>query len=111
METFDDNPAPGSNSEESSTKADVKPKVKQELITDHLKVEKKRKSFDRFNGTSKEELMTRSLPDRLKENLDIVFIGETFEMRGSARPPPCFFGGFRGTTHDRNAVTDAQGKL
>ena len=107
METFDDNPAPGSNSEESSTKADVKPKVKQELITDHLKVEKKRKSFDRFNGTSKEELMTRSLPDRLKENLDIVFIGE---MRGSAPPSPCFFGGFRGTTHDRNTVTDAQGK-
>ena len=57
-------------------KPDVKPRVKQELITDHLKVEKKRKPHDRFNGTSKEELMTRTLPDRLKENLDIVFIGE-----------------------------------
>ena len=57
-------------------KPEVKPRVKQELITDHLKVEKKRKPHDRFNGTSKEELMTRTLPDRLKENLDIVFIGE-----------------------------------
>jgi hypothetical protein len=54
-----------------------KPKIKQELITDHMKVEKKRKVFDRFNGTSKEELMTRTLPDRLKHGLDIVFIGKS----------------------------------
>jgi len=65
----------GAKCVETEVKGDVKPRVKQELITDHLKVEKKRKAFDRFNGTSKEELMTRSLPDRLKENLDIVFIG------------------------------------
>ena len=44
-------------------------------IVDRLKVAKKRKLVDRFNGVSKEELMGKVLPDRLKENLDIIFVG------------------------------------
>ncbi|CAI9744250.1 Hypothetical predicted protein [Octopus vulgaris] len=47
-------------------------KVKQEKITDHMPVKKKR---DRFHGMSEEEVMLRTLPDHLQPNLDIVIIG------------------------------------
>jgi hypothetical protein len=52
--------------------------VKQEFVPD-FKVEKKRRTIDRFNGTPKEELMKRSLPDIIKPGLDILIIGEKFE--------------------------------
>ena len=47
--------------------------MRQSKVTDTMK--KKRRVYDRFNGTSKEELLTRVLPDHLKENLDILIIG------------------------------------
>jgi len=47
--------------------------MRQTKVTDTMK--KKRRVYDRFNGTSKEELLTRVLPDHLKENLDILIIG------------------------------------
>ena len=47
--------------------------MRQAKVTDTMK--KKRKVYDRFNGTSKEELLTRVLPDHIKENLDILIIG------------------------------------
>ncbi|XP_036370699.1 G/T mismatch-specific thymine DNA glycosylase [Octopus sinensis] len=46
-------------------------KVKQEKITDHMPVKKKR---DRFHGMSEEEVMLRTLPDHLQPNLDIVIV-------------------------------------
>ncbi|KAM4676893.1 G/T mismatch-specific thymine DNA glycosylase isoform 2-T2 [Discoglossus pictus] len=45
---------------------------KQEKITDTFKVKRK---VDRFNGVSEAELMTKTLPDILSFNLDIVIIG------------------------------------
>ena len=39
-------------------------------------IEKERRLFARFKGVSKEELLARTLPDRLKENLDIIFVGK-----------------------------------
>ncbi|XP_072257256.1 G/T mismatch-specific thymine DNA glycosylase isoform X2 [Pyxicephalus adspersus] len=45
---------------------------KQEKITDTFKVKRK---VDRFNGVSEAELMTKTLPDILTFNLDIVIIG------------------------------------
>lgn len=61
--------------EEEENKDSITPhikKVKQEKITDHLVVKKKR---DRFNGMTEEEVMQRTLPDHLQPNLDIVIIG------------------------------------
>ena len=48
-------------------------KVKQEKITDHMVVKKKR---DRFNGMTEEEVMQRTLPDHLQPNLDIVIVSK-----------------------------------
>ncbi|KAM8973697.1 G/T mismatch-specific thymine DNA glycosylase [Pelodytes ibericus] len=45
---------------------------KQEKITDTFKVKRK---VDRFNGVTEAELMTKTLPDILTFNLDIVIIG------------------------------------
>lgn len=50
-----------------------KKKLKQEKITEHLTVKKKR---DRFNGMPEEEVVLRLLPDHLMENLDIVIVRE-----------------------------------
>uniref|UniRef100_A0A8C0WZT7 G/T mismatch-specific thymine DNA glycosylase n=1 Tax=Castor canadensis TaxID=51338 RepID=A0A8C0WZT7_CASCN len=47
-------------------------KEKQEKITDTFKVKRK---VDRFNGVSEAELLTKTLPDILTFNLDIVIIG------------------------------------
>ncbi|XP_021029143.2 G/T mismatch-specific thymine DNA glycosylase [Mus caroli] len=50
----------------------TKSKEKQEKITDAFKVKRK---VDRFNGVSEAELLTKTLPDILTFNLDIVIIG------------------------------------
>uniref|UniRef100_A0A2I2YZM4 G/T mismatch-specific thymine DNA glycosylase n=1 Tax=Gorilla gorilla gorilla TaxID=9595 RepID=A0A2I2YZM4_GORGO len=50
----------------------AKSKEKQEKITDTFKVKRK---VDRFNGASEAELLTKTLPDILTFNLDIVIIG------------------------------------
>ncbi|XP_003269987.1 G/T mismatch-specific thymine DNA glycosylase [Nomascus leucogenys] len=50
----------------------AKSKEKQEKITDTFKVKRK---VDRFNGVSEAELLTKTLPDILTFNLDIVIIG------------------------------------
>uniref|UniRef100_A0A8C8ZLM4 G/T mismatch-specific thymine DNA glycosylase n=1 Tax=Prolemur simus TaxID=1328070 RepID=A0A8C8ZLM4_PROSS len=50
----------------------TKSKDKQEKITDTFKVKRK---VDRFNGVSEAELLTKTLPDILTFNLDIVIIG------------------------------------
>ncbi|XP_072856111.1 G/T mismatch-specific thymine DNA glycosylase isoform X2 [Pogona vitticeps] len=50
----------------------AKSKGKQEKITDSFKVKRK---VDRFNGVSEAELLTKTLPDILTFNLDIVIIG------------------------------------
>ncbi|XP_078003029.1 G/T mismatch-specific thymine DNA glycosylase isoform X3 [Phascolarctos cinereus] len=50
----------------------AKSKGKQEKITDTFKVKRK---VDRFNGMSEAELLTKTLPDILTFNLDIVIIG------------------------------------
>ncbi|XP_050844005.1 G/T mismatch-specific thymine DNA glycosylase isoform X2 [Serinus canaria] len=49
-----------------------KSKGKQEKITDTFKVKRK---VDRFNGVSEAELLTKTLPDILTFDLDIVIIG------------------------------------
>ncbi|KAK7102072.1 hypothetical protein V1264_020355 [Littorina saxatilis] len=56
---------------------DVKDKtvLKQEKITDHMPVEKKRRKIDRFNGMPEEEVILKLLPDRLTPNLDILIVG------------------------------------
>ena len=48
-------------------------KQKQAQITDEFPVKKRK--FDRFNGMSEEEVLKRGLPDHLRPNLDIVFVG------------------------------------
>lgn len=48
-------------------------KLKQEKITDHVVVVKKKR--DRFKGMSEEEVAAKFLPDHLASNLDIVIIG------------------------------------
>ena len=48
-------------------------KQKQARITDEFPVKKRK--FDRFNGMSEEEVLKRGLPDHLRPNLDIVFVG------------------------------------
>uniref|UniRef100_A0A8C9F1W6 G/T mismatch-specific thymine DNA glycosylase n=1 Tax=Pavo cristatus TaxID=9049 RepID=A0A8C9F1W6_PAVCR len=50
----------------------TKSKGKQEKITDTFKVKRK---VDRFNGVSEAELLTKTLPDILTFDLDIVIIG------------------------------------
>ncbi|NWW43816.1 TDG glycosylase, partial [Pedionomus torquatus] len=50
----------------------AKSKGKQEKITDTFKVKRK---IDRFNGVSEAELLTKTLPDILTFDLDIVIIG------------------------------------
>ncbi|KYO36447.1 G/T mismatch-specific thymine DNA glycosylase [Alligator mississippiensis] len=50
----------------------AKSKGKQEKITNTFKVKRK---VDRFNGVSEAELLTKTLPDILTFNLDIVIIG------------------------------------
>ena len=50
----------------------TKSKEKQEKITDTFQVKRK---VDRFNGVSEAELLTKTLPDILTFNLDIVIIG------------------------------------
>uniref|UniRef100_A0A8C5MCR1 G/T mismatch-specific thymine DNA glycosylase n=1 Tax=Leptobrachium leishanense TaxID=445787 RepID=A0A8C5MCR1_9ANUR len=52
--------------------AKAKSTGKQEKITDKFKVKRK---VDRFNGVTEAELMTKTLPDILTFNLDIVIIG------------------------------------
>ncbi|PIK53004.1 putative integrator complex subunit 3-like isoform X2 [Apostichopus japonicus] len=52
-----------------------KRKTKQDKVTDHFKEKKPRKKIDRFKGMPEEEVAKRTLPDHLKENLDIVIIG------------------------------------
>ncbi|XP_056430504.1 G/T mismatch-specific thymine DNA glycosylase isoform X2 [Hyla sarda] len=63
-------------SAEKPPKAPKAPKApksgKQEKITDTFKVKRK---VDRFNGVSEAELLTKTLPDILTFNLDIVIIG------------------------------------
>lgn len=49
----------------------TKSKEKQEKITDAFKVKRK---VDRFNGVSEAELLTKTLPDILTFNLDIVIV-------------------------------------
>ena len=49
-----------------------KKKIKQEEITDHMPVKKRKR--DRFNGMTEDEVMKRELPDHLEENLDIVIV-------------------------------------
>lgn len=49
----------------------TKSKEKQEKITDTFKVKRK---VDRFNGVSEAELLTKTLPDILTFNLDIVIV-------------------------------------
>ncbi|XP_053319530.1 G/T mismatch-specific thymine DNA glycosylase isoform X2 [Spea bombifrons] len=56
----------------SAKSAKAKSTGKQEKITDTFKVKRK---VDRFNGVSEAELMTKTLPDILTFNLDIVIIG------------------------------------
>ena len=48
-------------------------KRKQTKLTDQFPVVKRK--FDRFKGMSEEEVMQRGLPDYLKDNLDIIFVG------------------------------------
>lgn len=50
-------------------------KRKQTKLTDQYPVVKTKRKFDRFNGMSEEEVLKRGLPDYLKDNLDIVFVG------------------------------------
>uniref|UniRef100_W8AKM6 G/T mismatch-specific thymine DNA glycosylase n=1 Tax=Ceratitis capitata TaxID=7213 RepID=W8AKM6_CERCA len=50
------------------------PNANENVITGPLKT-KERKKHDRFNGMSEEEVVKRTLPDHLCDNLDIVIIG------------------------------------
>ena len=52
-------------------KKKVKTEIKQEPITEHMVVKKKR---DRFKGMTEEEVLQRVLPDHLKEGLDIAIV-------------------------------------
>ncbi|KAL8609908.1 hypothetical protein ACOMHN_016383 [Nucella lapillus] len=61
--------------EESSSTPTKNGGAKQELITDHMPVEKKKRKIDRFNGMPEEEVLLKTLPDRLAHNLDILIIG------------------------------------
>ncbi|XP_049639120.1 G/T mismatch-specific thymine DNA glycosylase [Suncus etruscus] len=63
---------PKKSAEAKKTGKSKKSKDKQEKITDTFKVKRK---VDRFNGVSEAELLTKTLPDILTFNLDIVIIG------------------------------------
>ena len=52
-------------------------KLKQEKITDHVTVVKKKR--DRFKGMSEEEVSARLLPDHLAPDLDIVIVSMSEE--------------------------------
>lgn len=52
----------------------AKSKGKQEKITDTFKVKRK---VDRFNGVSEAELLTKTLPDILTFDLDIVIVSNS----------------------------------
>ncbi|KAL4227072.1 hypothetical protein ACF0H5_015046 [Mactra antiquata] len=66
---------PNSTTGNSPKKKGGRPKkLKQEKITDHVTVKKKRK-IDRFKGMPEEEVILRLLPDHLAPNLDIVIVG------------------------------------
>ena len=47
-------------------------KLKQEKITDHVTVKKRK--HDRFKGMSEEEVAAKLLPDHLAPDLDIVIV-------------------------------------
>lgn len=53
----------------------VRAALKQELITDHMQVEKKKRKINRFNGMPEEEVLLKTLPDCLAMDLDILIIG------------------------------------
>ena len=65
----------GTSSLPHDVNVNVKPtkKHKQVKMTEQFPVKKRK--FDRFNGMSEEEVLKRGLPDYLRENLDIVFVG------------------------------------
>ncbi|KAM4883235.1 G/T mismatch-specific thymine DNA glycosylase [Thomomys bottae] len=63
---------PKKSAESKKSGKSKKSKEKQEKITDTFKVKRK---VDRFNGVSEAELLTKTLPDILTFNLDIVIIG------------------------------------
>ncbi|XP_042549102.1 G/T mismatch-specific thymine DNA glycosylase isoform X2 [Dipodomys spectabilis] len=63
---------PKKSAESKKSSKSKKSKEKQEKITDAFKVKRK---VDRFNGVSEAELLTKTLPDILTFNLDIVIIG------------------------------------
>ncbi|XP_058936291.1 G/T mismatch-specific thymine DNA glycosylase isoform X2 [Kogia breviceps] len=63
---------PKKPTEDKKSGKSTKSKEKQEKITDTFKVKRK---VDRFNGVSEAELLTKTLPDILTFNLDIVIIG------------------------------------
>ncbi|XP_053439929.1 G/T mismatch-specific thymine DNA glycosylase [Nycticebus coucang] len=63
---------PKKPAESKKSRKSPKSKDKQEKITDTFKVKRK---VDRFNGVSEAELLTKTLPDILTFNLDIVIIG------------------------------------
>ena len=44
------------------------------MITDHMPVVKKKRKIDRFNGMPEEEVILKTLPDRLAPNLDILIV-------------------------------------
>jgi hypothetical protein len=53
---------------------DIKPELQQGLMTDHMPVEKKKRKIDRFNGVAEEEVLLKTLPDRLAMDLDILIV-------------------------------------
>lgn len=57
-----------------------KRKTKQDKVTDHFKEKKPRKKIDRFKGMPEEEVAKRTLPDHLKENLDIVIVSNLVNL-------------------------------
>uniref|UniRef100_A0A3B3ZI13 G/T mismatch-specific thymine DNA glycosylase n=1 Tax=Periophthalmus magnuspinnatus TaxID=409849 RepID=A0A3B3ZI13_9GOBI len=44
-------------------------------VSDEQEVQKKKRNLNRFDGLSVEEVMSRTLPDVIEENLDILIIG------------------------------------
>ena len=46
-------------------------KIKQEKITDNMPAKKK---WDRFKGTTEEEVLKKKLPDLMCPNLDILVV-------------------------------------
>jgi TDG/mug DNA glycosylase family protein len=62
---------PKKPTESKKSNKSTKSKEKQEKITDTFKVKRK---VDRFNGVSEAELLTKTLPDILTFNLDIVIV-------------------------------------